>query len=600
MINNSIFTHAFTCMSEAVLIAEPLYLEDSKAIVDFKIVYSNQACSKITQSSFYSSSCFSSALTNLSSNVDWINIGKTVFATNETTENTFYSAFTNLWLKAVFVKTPDDLLLLSLIDVSRVMKHEEELRRQNLKLAALSEELTLSKQILKNELIKSETLNKELEHLAYFDKLTNIPNRAKMLTDIERFIKEASEQNQQIGFVLIDVDNLKKVNDSAGHIAGDNLLKSVANTLDSLPFNTTNVYRFGGDEFLLVAKNINSKNDMELIGKTIIETLNYKNINVSAGISVYPDDSAKSEDLFKFADMAMYDVKKEGKNAYRFFKEVMKRKFFERLNLETKLTNALDTKCLQLFFQPQVDIKTKTLRGFEALLRWHDPDLGWISPEQFIPLAEESKLIIPLGDWILDCACAHLENWQKLYGFTGIMSINVSPIQLKKPYFFEELKAILREHDLDPSSVEIEITEGVFIDDMESTVNLLQRIKDYGIGISLDDFGTGFASLSYLQILPLTTLKIDKSFIANITSKQSREADITDAIVTLVTKMGLDTIAEGVENNAQLEVLESINCRNTQGFLMGKPMPVELCERMLSGDESAVLRASKDSLLYKI
>ena len=310
----------------------------------------------------------------------------------------------------------------------------------------------------------------------------------------------------------------------------------------------------------------------------------------------------KLDELFQYADMAMYEVKKSGKNAVYFFEQLMQEKFAERICLENKLTNAIDTSCLELYFQPQVDITTKTLRGFEALVRWYDSELGWIKPDQFIPMAEESKLIIPLGDWVLDQSCYYLAKWQREYNFQGIMSINVSPIQLKNPTFLFDLNSAIRRHNIDPRKIEIEITEGIFIDNIEDTVELLSRIKELGIGISLDDFGTGYSSLSYLQVLPLTTLKIDKSFIANISSEQSKEADITNAIVSLVTKMGLDTIAEGVENPEQLKVLEAINCKNIQGFLMGKPMGANLCERMLAGDESAVLRSENctGSLLYTI
>ncbi|MBP7480187.1 MAG: EAL domain-containing protein [Spirochaetaceae bacterium] len=280
----------------------------------------------------------------------------------------------------------------------------------------------------------------------------------------------------------------------------------------------------------------------------------------------------------------------------------MQDKLLKRLNLETKLNEAMLNGSFKLYYQPQVDITTNKLRGFEALLRWYDDEIGWISPDQFIPLAEESRLVIPLGDWVMDTACATLRNWIDTYNFEGIMSINVSPIQLKKPSFIYDLDETIKKYSLDPRKIEIEVTEGVLIENMEETVRLLQDVKNLGVGISLDDFGTGYSSLSYLQILPLTTLKIDKSFIANITSKNSVEAEITDSIISLVTKMGLDTIAEGVENAEQLGVLQQINCRNTQGFLMGKPMPVDICEKMLSGDESAILRIEngQDPIRYSI
>jgi len=238
----------------------------------------------------------------------------------------------------------------------------------------------------------------------------------------------------------------------------------------------------------------------------------------------------------------------------------------------------------QLYYQPQFDVATNKLRGFEALLRWYDDEIGWINPEQFIPIAEETKLVIPLGEWILETAISTLKEWIEKYDFDGIMSVNVSPVQLKKPSFIFDLKDLIKKHSIPTHNLEIEITEGVFIDNKNEVIGLLNQIRDMGIGLSLDDFGTGYSSLSYLQLLPITTLKIDKSFIANITDKSGVEANITDSIISMVTKMGLDTIAEGVEKNEQLDILKKINCKNIQGFLKGKPMPKERCEQILGGD----------------
>jgi len=334
---------------------------------------------------------------------------------------------------------------------------------------------------------------------------------------------------------------------------------------------------------------------MVTISDALLEALNGEGINISGGITIYPDDSLQAEELMKFADMAMFDVKKNGKNNIAFFHHIMQDKFLKKMNLENRLSKAMADKCFQLYFQPQFDIATNKLRGFEALLRWHDDDLGWISPEQFIPLAEESRLIIlPLGEWVLDTALATLQKWQKLYSFAGIMSVNVSPVQLKESDFIDILGEKIKQYEIDPKFLEIEITEGVLIDNMQETVKKLNRIRAMGIGISLDDFGTGYSSLRYLQILPLTTLKIDKSFIANISSKDGVEANITDSIITMVTNMGLDTIAEGVETGDQLDMLKKINCHNIQGFLKGKPMPADICERVLNGDNSALLTIDND------
>jgi EAL domain-containing protein (putative c-di-GMP-specific phosphodiesterase class I) len=249
--------------------------------------------------------------------------------------------------------------------------------------------------------------------------------------------------------------------------------------------------------------------------------------------------------------------------------------------MEQRMLLALENEQFQVFFQPQFDVLTRELRGFEALVRWFDSELGYVSPERFIPMAEENRAIISLGDWIMRTACATLREWQTNFGFSGIMSVNVSPVQLRYSGFIDDLKNVIANTAIRPESLEIEVTEGVLIDNFEDSVKLLQEIKDLGIGVSLDDFGTGYSSLSYLQFLPLTTLKIDKSFIANITKEKSIEYDITDAIVSLVNKLGLDTIAEGVETDEQLEMIKKINCKTIQGFLTGRPMPKNDCDKLI-------------------
>jgi len=259
----------------------------------------------------------------------------------------------------------------------------------------------------------------------------------------------------------------------------------------------------------------------------------------------------------------------------------MQETLLARLNMERRMFITLEEEKFLLFYQPQYDVASKTLRGFEALVRWFDPELGYVNPAKFIPVAEETRVIIALGDWIMRTACKTLRDWYDQFNFTGILSVNVSPVQLKKASFLDDLRGIIAEYGIKPMTLEIEITEGVLIDNFEASIKLLQEIKDLGVGISLDDFGTGYSSLSYLQFLPLTTLKIDKSFIANITKDKSIEFDITDAIVNLVNKLGLDTIAEGVETDDQLDVIQRINCKTIQGFLTGKPMSKSDCEKMI-------------------
>ena len=557
---------------------------------NFEIIYQNTAFQKLTNNIQTNDSSFLETMNKFSDLINWQKIVDNTFSSTENQELTFYSPLLSNWFEIIFSKLENDYLVLILHNNTSSVEHENQLKNQNIKLECLTEELEISKQSLKNKLENIETLNKKLQQVAFYDSLTALPNRASFSDKLQDILRQARKDKSLFGIMLIDIDNFKNINDTLGHIAGDAVLSLAGKQLKLFQREDIQIFRFGGDEFLVLAKNIASKDSMLTIADTIFESLTAVNIQISAGISLYPDDSEDADELLKFADMALYDVKQKGKNNVFFFHYVMKEKFLGKIQLETKLQQALNSGLFQLYYQPQVDITTNSLRGFEALLRWYDKDIGWISPEKFIPIAEESRLVIPLGSWVLETACRTLANWQKNFNFKGIMSVNVSPIQIKKPGFLDELLDVINKYDIYKPSLEIEITEGILIENFAEILPILQTIKDLGIGLSLDDFGTGYSSLSYLQILPLTTLKIDKSFVENITQKNSIESEITSAIISLVTKMGLDTIAEGVENEEQLEVLINKKCKNTQGFLMGKPMPEEVCEKMLDGDESAILR----------
>jgi len=594
MLANDNFKNVLDNISTATLVAKPLY-DSEKNISDFSVEYVNNMFSVKTQNIISAGALFSSFEKKLSSDVSWSPLAQQALSSGKPVEFTFFSVLLNCWLRLVINLVPGNFLAVTITDMSVEKEHEQQLRRQNLRLASLTDELSLSRTNLRNKLDSIETLNQQLQFAAYHDTLTNLFNRAWFNNCLSSAIVKASHENSKFGIILLDIDDMKNINDSRGHNAGDELIRQLASILRKFERDTITPFRFGGDEFLVLAQDIRTRDSMVTISDALLEALNGEGINISGGITIYPDDSLQAEELMKFADMAMFDVKKNGKNNIAFFHHIMQDKFLKKMNLENRLSKAMADKCFQLYFQPQFDIATNKLRGFEALLRWHDDDLGWISPEQFIPLAEESRLIIlPLGEWVLDTALATLQKWQKLYSFAGIMSVNVSPVQLKESDFIDILGEKIKQYEIDPKFLEIEITEGVLIDNMQETVKKLNRIRAMGIGISLDDFGTGYSSLRYLQILPLTTLKIDKSFIANISSKDGVEANITDSIITMVTNMGLDTIAEGVETGDQLDMLKKINCHNIQGFLKGKPMPADICERVLNGDNSALLTIDND------
>ena len=578
MLDLSIYKDIASFTSEGLLLAKPLF--KAGQIVDFEPIYINQAYNKLTQYTFQIADVLSTSMKFLSESVEWISLGKKAFETDNYYEQSFFSKNIGSWLFVSIKRLPSNLLLINLHDINKDKELEQQLRRQNLRLAALSEELVLSRQDLRNKLEKIQSLNESLEHLAFHDPLTGLPNRIYFNEIIESILFRAKKVESKVALMFIDIDDLKDINDSQGHNFGDKVLKLASEQLKHFEKDDIKIFRFGGDEFLVVMSNIFSINSVITISDTILEAFNAVSINLSAGISIYPDDAKSTEDLLKYADMAMYHVKATGKNSSIFFEQLMHQQLVERLTLEEKLSDALEKNKFILHYQPQYDISTKRLRGFEALLRWYDEGLGWVRPDLFIPIAEDTKLIIPIGLWVIEKTFQTLEKWKKFYDFEGIISINVSPVQLKDTNFVYEFENLLKKYDVNPRSIEIEITEGVLIDNTEQTIQTLNTIKNLGVGISLDDFGTGYSSLNYLRELPLTTLKIDKAFIENITTPNSLEAEITDSIISLVSKMGLDTIAEGVENVEQFEALKKINCRTSQGFLMGRPMPENECEKL--------------------
>jgi len=573
--------------SMPVVIGKPIIKD--KEPIDFEVLYINKSFEEKFGNLVQEGTFYSQIKDKLAKDMPWSLAVKNAIKSGEKQINTFYSPTFSCWYKTNLHKVSEDLISFSLVDISQDKEKEQQLRRQNLRLAALTDELSFSKENLRSKLENIESLNEELGYIAYHDNLTGIYNKQKLNADLQRCKKENQVDGMKFGIILIDLDNMKLINDSRGHAAGDEVICTAAIILKTFIRDNIKAYRFSGDEFIVLGEHLSSKDTLLNIADAILETFNTKGIEFSAGIAIYPDDTQDSEELLKFADMAMYDVKKNGRNNVSFFQNVMQEKFLKRLTLQNKISDALENNDFKLYYQPQFDVATGRLRGFEALLRWYDERLGWISPDQFVSIAEETGLILPLGDWVLDTALSTLNEWVSDYKFDAIMSVNVSPVQLKKPDFFFNLKQKIKEYKIETSNLELEITEGVLIDNKEDTINLLNQIRQLGIGISLDDFGTGYSSLNYLHILPITTLKIDKSFIANITSKTGIEANITDSIVSMVSKMGLDTIAEGVERPEQFKILKDINCKTVQGFLKGKPMDKGRCNKLLAGDKTALL-----------
>lgn len=539
-------------ISSPVIVARPIILPQGQK--DFELVFFNEAFSRTVSKTILKFHYFHEFKALLSTEVPWNDMADKAINKIPCEPVTYFSDLSNGWFRVQMKGMDGKYIVVNIENITKEREH-----------------------------------SKKLLDTAYIDILTGLYNRNKFLDDIADLTAQAQFNGTKLGLLLIDIDNMKIINDYNGHTAGDEVLKKSAEILKRFSKNIIKAYRFGGDEFLLAIKNCSSMDSITNVCDTVFESFNSEQIKFSGGIAVYPDDSEEPEDLLRFTDIAMRRAKKDGKNRITNFKPEMQRVFIQKLNMQAKMSAALLNSDFYLVYQPQFDIKTGDLRGFEALMRWHDKELGDIGPAIFIPLAEETGMILEIGDWVLNTAFCTLKNWQQKYSFKGIMSINISPVQLKQPNFIENIRNLLIKYNLNPDAVEIEITEGIMIENMNEAIEKLNSLKNIGLRISLDDFGTGYSSLSYLQVLPLNTLKIDKSFITGITEKNGIQANITNSIITMVTKMGLQTIAEGVEKNEQLQILKEFNCHIVQGFLRGKPMLEQNCAAYLGGKKSALI-----------
>ena len=539
-------------ISSPLIVARPIILPQGQK--DFELVFFNEAFSRTVSKTILKFHYFHEFKALLSTEVPWNDMADKAINKIPCEPVTYFSDLSNGWFRVQMKGMDGGYIVVNIENITKEREH-----------------------------------SKKLLDTAYIDILTGLYNRNKFLDDIADLTAQAQFNGTKLGLLLIDIDNMKIINDYNGHTAGDEVLKKSAEILKRFSKNIIKAYRFGGDEFLLAIKNCSSMDSITNVCDTVFESFNSEQIKFSGGIAVYPDDSEEPEDLLRFTDIAMRRAKKDGKNRITNFKPEMQRVFIQKLNMQAKMSAALLNSDFYLVYQPQFDIKTGDLRGFEALMRWHDKELGDIGPAIFIPLAEETGMILEIGDWVLNAAFCTLKNWQQKYSFKGIMSINISPMQLKQPNFIENIRNLLIKYNLNPDAVEIEITEGIMIENMNEAIEKLNSLKNIGLRISLDDFGTGYSSLSYLQVLPLNTLKIDKSFITGITEKNGIQANITNSIITMVTKMGLQTIAEGVEKNEQLQILKEFNCHIVQGFLRGKPMPEQNCAAYLGGKKSALI-----------
>jgi diguanylate cyclase (GGDEF)-like protein len=439
-------------------------------------------------------------------------------------------------------------------------------------------------------------LHKAEEHihqLAYFDSLTGLPNRFFFLQQLEKTLRAALRHQRQGALLFLDLDNFKKVNDTLGHHSGDLLLQSVSERLVScLRANDIVTHledaseeqsclaRLGGDEFTILLPELRHSEDAARVADRILAVLsnpfslagNDVVVTPSVGITIFPTDGATSSDLLRNGDMAMYHAKHAGKNTYKFFDASLNEAAIYRLKLESALRHAIANDEFELHFQPQIDANSGTVQGVEALLRWHNSELGHVSPMEFIPIAEETGLILPIGEWVLISACRQLRQWQELGSPIKRIAVNVSASQFNSNDFPQQVKNILEETGIAGDSLELELTETILMTQAEESVQTLQALKKLGVHLAIDDFGIGYSSLSYLKRFPIDRLKIDKSFVYNIENDRDNAA-IAQAVIAMAESMSLKVTAEGVETDQQLEFLRSRSCSDVQGFLFSKPVP---------------------------
>lgn len=420
----------------------------------------------------------------------------------------------------------------------------------------------------------------ELTYLAYYDNQTGLINRNYFIEQLNDNVEKAKKEHVPLHVALVDIDSFKRINDSLGLVYGDELIMLFGQYLSGFNNDRVNVGRFGTDVFVISVYDPGIETSVESIVREIRNRLKKPFVlsnkdeiylSVTVGVAVFPDSADTGLGVLQNAEICVYAAKDGERDKIHYFDTNMMKKFLEGFEVEKRLQDAIMMQNFVLFYQPQYNAATGKLRGCEALIRWKEHDGSYISPMKFIPLAEKSGGIIPIGQWVIRTAVAKLEEWRQKYNFNGIMSINISAIQLKKDNFVDDLLKFLRSADIDPENLEIEITESVLIERTSEIIEKVSRMRQFGLKIALDDFGTGFSSLSYLRSLPISTLKIDKSFIDTVISDDTTGI-ITESVVNMVRRLGLETIAEGVEEEDQMDFLKKISCDNIQGYLLGKPM----------------------------
>ena len=433
-----------------------------------------------------------------------------------------------------------------------------------------------------SDITKRKQDEERILYQANYDSLTGLPNRALFLDRLNQSLSNMQRANRNLGLLFIDLDGFKLVNDTLGHDVGDMLLKEAARRLGTCVRTGDTVARLGGDEFTVIMPNLDDAQNAPLVAQRVLDALHAPFllggheafISGSIGITIFPDDASDAQDLLKNADAAMYRAKENGKANYQFFTADMNEEVKERLVVKNGLSKALEQEEFKLLYQPKLDLHTGRVTGVEALMRWESPDMGTVSPVKFIPVLEETGMVVEVGEWAIHTACRQHVAWLK-QGLPPIkIAVNLSARQLREPSFVNIVKNALRKTDLPPSALEIEITESMLMSDAPNIVAALKEIHDFGVHISMDDFGTGYSSLSYLKRFPIDTIKIDRSFVSDIDTSPD-DAEIIHTIINMGQTLNRKIIAEGVETKAQLDILKRYNCDEIQGYYFSRPLEAD-------------------------
>ena len=439
------------------------------------------------------------------------------------------------------------------------------------------------------DITKFKTQNDELRYMAYYDGLTGLYNRNYFAKLLGEFIRQAEEEQSVVSVLFIDIDDFRKINDGMGLLIGDEVVQQYGQFLGTFSSDKVLVCHMNSDIYCMAIYDPRGSRSVEHIHKSIQERINQGftlstgleiRLSVCIGVAEYPEASRSAIELINCAEIIMFKAKTNGKAQIQYFDAPILQDFLQTVNIENKLKEAVFNKNFCLHFQPQYYNNSHRLRGVEALIRWKDDENRMISPSVFIPIAEKNGAIIPIGSWVMEESIRYYAEWKRKYGYPFVMSINISSIQYKRKDFVGKLMEMIQKYDVLPGEIELEITESILIEDFAEVKEKLIALREYGVRISLDDFGTGFSSLSYLNGLPIDTLKIDKSFVDKVCADASTRI-ITESIVSMVNRLGYESVAEGVETKEQLAYMEQIGCDVIQGYLLGKPMPAKEIEQLL-------------------